>query len=286
MRKARMQAETRHRVPVRRRLTLRVQRAELGQQVARLRQGAGRWRIEEGEIAPVAGAPDRQLEGERRQVGGQDLRHRMGRARALIRFGPQADADPRTEPAGAAAPLVGGRLAGAHGFEARHAGARIVARHAREAGIDDDADVLDGQAGLRDGGGQHHLASTRRRRGHGRILLARREVAVERRHDDGRAEIGIGQMRGHAPDLAGARQECEDAAVLLREGASDRLRHAGFDVAGQGSREVACLDRMGAALARDDGRVAQQCRDGRGVERGRHHDEAQRRAERGARTPA
>src|SRR6185312_9162679 len=76
--------------------------------------------------------------------------------------------------------------------------------------------------------------------------------------------------------------EGEDAAVLLREGVADRLRYAGFDVAGQGPREVASLDRMGAAFAGDDGGVAEQRRDGRGVERCRHHDEAQCRIESGA----
>ena len=47
-----------------------------------------------------------------------------GAARALVLLGPQAVADARPEPAGAAAPLVGGRLADAHGLEPRHAGAR------------------------------------------------------------------------------------------------------------------------------------------------------------------
>src|SRR5262249_35215774 len=115
MREAWMQAETRHRAPMRRRPALRIERAKLRQQVAGLRQVATRRWTEEGEAVPRAGAPDRQLESERRQVGGQDLRYRMRCAGPLIRFGPQADADAGTEPARPPAPLVGGRLAGPHG---------------------------------------------------------------------------------------------------------------------------------------------------------------------------
>ena len=104
------------------------------------------------------------------QQGRQDRRRGSsgcgegGQARAVSGFVPQPVADAGLGAPGAAAALVGGGARDADGLEARHADAGLEARHAREAAVDDDAHALDGERGLGDGGGQHHLARGRRRR--------------------------------------------------------------------------------------------------------------------------
>ena len=178
--------------------------------------------VSQGRVASLA-PHKRQLERERREVGVQDLGRREGQQAALLLLGPQAIADAGLEAAGAAAALVGGGLADAHGLEPRHARARREARHAHQAGVDHDAHAFDGEAGFGDRGRQHDLAPAGGRGGNGAILVGGREVAVERRHVDVAAEV---QAFLDAADLADAGQEHQGAAALFGEarGAPSRRR--------------------------------------------------------------
>ena len=72
------------------------------------------------------------------------------------------DTKDMAEAAGASPPLVGRRPGNAHRGQASHPGADRVTGHPREAGIDHHPDSFDRQAGLGDGGREHHLPATRR----------------------------------------------------------------------------------------------------------------------------
>ena len=161
-----------------------------------------RRRIEERQLAGIAGAPLRQIEHEGRQIGRENFRPRIGLERAGLRLVPQPVADARLGAAGAAAALVGGGARDAHGFQPRQADIRLVARHARQAAVDDDAHAFDGERGFRNRGRQHHLAAARRRRRNGAILLARIERAVKRDDVDGFVGDALLEQRLGAADFA------------------------------------------------------------------------------------
>ena len=147
----------------------------------RLGKRRARRRIEEGELLRVA-APGREVERERRQIGGEDFRPGKGLERRGLRLVPQPVADAGLGAAGTAAALIGRGARHPHGLKPRHADVGLVARHPRQAAIDHDAHALDGDRGLGDRGRQHDLAAAGRRRGDGAVLLVAGERAVERDH--------------------------------------------------------------------------------------------------------
>ena len=136
----------------------------------------------------------------------------------------------------------------AHGLQPRDAGCRLVFRQPRQAAIDDDAHAVDGDRGLGDRGGQHHLAPPCRRRPDRGVLRLAVEIAVER-HDVDVGADAARQPLGGALDLALAGQEGKHAAALARQRLADRLGHRVLD--GDRARPllVAQLDRKAAALA-------------------------------------
>ena len=143
----------------------------------------------------------------------EDFGRVEGLERAGLAFVPEPIGDAGRGAAGAAAALVGGGARDAAGFERGEAGAGIVGRHAAEAGIDDDADALDGERGFGDRGREHDLAAAGGRRGDGAILLVGGELAVER----GDIDVGwnaVLQALGGAGDLGLAGEEDEDRAVV------------------------------------------------------------------------
>jgi len=94
-----------------------------------------------------------------------------------------------------------------------------------------------------------------------------------------------GQPFGGALDLGDAGQEGEQAAFTFGQSAADRRRHLILDPA-RAAADMAKLDRMGAARALDHrgaplGFFGQQRRKAHTVERRRHRDDPQIRAERG-----
>ncbi len=217
-----MQAEARHLLAVRRDRPAASSAPSSVSSVARLAIGGIGRRIEPGELRRI-GVPQQassSASGARSaaRISGVVKRGK----RALLGLGPQPVADARLQPSGAAAALIGRGLRDPHGLEPRHAAARLEARHPHEAAIDDDADALDGEAGLGDRGRQHDLALARRRRQQRRVLRLLREVAVERRDADIGIEPALAEQPLDAADLAGAGQEDEEAALSSRERAADR----------------------------------------------------------------
>ena len=223
--------------------------AEVRQKRLRLGEGGRVGRGEEGEIGGC-GAPLGQGEGEGGEVGARDLGRGEGGHRALGAARPGAKAHPGLGAPGAAAALVGLGAARRLGDEARHAGARVVARAPGAAAVHDDAHALNRQRGLGDGGGEDELAA--RGGGDGGALRGGRHGA-EQRHHLGAAAF---EPRGDAADLPLAGQEGEGAAPFLGQRAADEVGHAGLELA-QGGGEPARLDGMGAPLGRDHGRADQ-----------------------------
>ena len=89
--------------------------------------------------------------------------------------------------------------------------------------IDHSADALDCQGSLRDGGRKHHLTSSLRARQNRPALLGGREQSIER------ADLRIRQESlerlSATQHLRLSRQECEDIALRLTVGHTDRMRH-------------------------------------------------------------
>ncbi|MHC2191482.1 hypothetical protein ACVJF1_004115 [Bradyrhizobium diazoefficiens] len=233
--------------------------------------------------AGFSDAPLRQIEHERGQIGAEDFRLGVGRERRRLRLVPEPVADARLGAAGAAAALIHRRARGAHGLEPGQADIRLVARHAGKTGIDDNAHAFDGERGLRDRGRQHHLARALRRGRNGAILHGGIERA-EQRHDldtgvlDALAEEILG-----AADFSGAGQERQHRTAIGAQRRGDRIRHLPLDRRVRLAAEIARLDRKGAALAFDDGRLTEQLCDAGAVERCRHHENAQILAQAGLR---
>jgi hypothetical protein len=103
--------------------------AELGKQGFRLDERRPRRRVEEGEVFRAA-APGREVERQRRQIGGQNFRPGKRFERRGLRLVPQPVADAGLGAAGTAAALVGGGARHPHGLEPRHSDIGLVARHA------------------------------------------------------------------------------------------------------------------------------------------------------------
>ena len=140
-----------------------------------------RW-VQKGEACGVGNAEGGAVEHQRGEVGLHDLGRGIGLQRAGLLGPPQPDRDAWLGAPRAPRPLVGRSARDAHRFEPRQAGGGFVARHARQARIDDDAHAVDGDRGFRDRACQHHLAASGRRGPDRSVLRAGIQHAVER-HD-------------------------------------------------------------------------------------------------------
>ncbi|MNE52007.1 hypothetical protein D3C80_1466630 [compost metagenome] len=148
----------------------------------------------------------------------------MGGQLVMLGLGPQAVAHPRFQAPGTAGALGGTGAGDALGIEPRHAAAGVEARHSRQACVHHHAHAVDGQAGFRDVGGQHHLAHTAGRGVDGRALRVQVEFAMQRAQQDTRAVSQCFlKVLMHPANLRLARQKHQYAAWLLRQGLQDTL---------------------------------------------------------------
>ena len=183
---------------------------------------------------------------------------------------------PGLEPPGAAAALLGRGLRHPHRLEPRHAARRVETRHAHQAAIDDDADAFDGQAGLGDRGRQHHLAPARRRRPERRVLRRLRQIAIERRDDDLRAEPGMRRSRRATRRISappGRKTSTLPPPHRARAGSPPRHRPRTARAAGR-SRWRISTGKLRPALA-TTGASPRSRATWLAVERRRHHQQAQ-----------
>ena len=203
---------------------LRVERVEFAQQRPRLLERRPGRRVEEGERRRIGHAPGGAIEKERAQVGGQDLGPRKGFERPGRGLLPEAIAHARLRAARAPAALVGGGARDAHCFEPREPEIGLVDRHAGEAGIDDDPHAFDGERGLGDRGGEHHLAAAwpcgARRPGPAPPGRARRRAARCRRQGRPPARAAGSRRGGSRPVRAGRRGREPGSARRARVTAS------------------------------------------------------------------
>ncbi len=238
------------------------------EQGARFLEGGGGGRVQQGESGRVPGAPAGEVEGESGEVGFQNLRAGEWDKGAGLSLVPQAVAYPWLRPSRSPAPLIGGGPADPHGLQPRQAARGIEARDPGEATVDHHPHALDGQAGLGDGGGQHHLSPAWRRWRDGAVLLGKVESPIEWRDDHVRPGRPFGEQAFNTPDLGLAGQEHQDGSGLLGQGLAHgpgRLILSGYlKIASQ----IAGFNRILAALAFDDRRLAQQPRHPGPVQRG------------------
>ncbi len=158
VREPRMRAHSRKRAAVSRDAIVGVDRLQAPQQIARLREMRGRRRVEPAQGARIGGAPDAELERERREVRVQDLGFGPRVQRELRALRPEAVANARRQAAGAAAALIRRGLRYFRGDEPAHPGCRIEFSIAAQARVDDDPHALDREAGLGDRGREHDFA--------------------------------------------------------------------------------------------------------------------------------
>ena len=138
-----------------------VERAEVVEQAPGNVERPARRRIQERQVVGRC-APHRQLERETREVDGDDLRIRVRPPSGLFHLGPEAVGHPRLGAPGAPGALVGRGPRVGPGAQSGEAAARVVARTADLAAVDDHPDALDREAGLGDVGGEDHPAATGR----------------------------------------------------------------------------------------------------------------------------
>ena len=197
----------------------------------------------------------------------------MRRQRGGSGFLPQADRHPRTLPRGAARPLGRGGAAGAGRHQPGQPGATIIARPAGETAVDDDADVVERQAGLGNCAGQHQLARAGRWRGERGALDGGVDLAVEAVEDH---VVGQRVKRGRgAFDLGDSGEKGEQRSAMIGQCAADRGGHLRFDPRGRVAPGVGGGQREALALADDHRRVAQQLAEPFAIERRRHRDQPQ-----------
>ena len=224
-------------------------------------------------------APRGELEREPGQVDLGDLGRPVGRPGAVLHPAPQPVGHAGLGAPGPPGPLVGRVAADRHRRQPGHPGARIEARRAGQAAVDDDAHAVHRQRRLGDVGGQHDAPPTRRRRGQRPVLLLERQRAGQR---GGRRRRGRGavELLGEPGDLADAGQEHEDVAVLVAQRPTDARRPtAASRRSSRRPRQPADVDRVRPPALSTTGRgppaVGQQAGEQRGVGRRRHRQDAQ-----------
>ena len=258
---------------------LAVDRAQLGQLLPAIGDGALVGRLQERKVLDPAQAQLQHAQDHPGQAGAADLRIGELRARLEIGFAVQAVADAFGHAPAAALALVGAGLRDGLDMQAVELVARAVALDAGEARIDHVADARHGQRGLGHVGGQHD-APVRPRVEHAVLVLVG-QARVQRQHL-GIAVLAALQRLVRVADLALAGQEDQHVAACVQpgdlvDGADDGLVDGAFAClfALAFQRAVAHLDRIGAAFHADHRRVVEMLREAFGIDGGRGDDDLQ-----------
>src|SRR5690625_1744361 len=161
-----------------------VYRLERSQELVRLSESRRGWRVEPAELIPVGDPPIREFEGERCEIGLEDLRCVVWGQAPVLRLGPESVAGPRPLPTRPSPPLVRGRTGDHDRLEAVHPRSGREARDPHHPTIDYSPDPIDREARLCDRGRQNHLPHPWRRRLECPVLLRTREAAMEGEDED------------------------------------------------------------------------------------------------------
>lgn len=247
-------------------------------------QSGGRRRIQPVEFFGRR-APARRLQNQRRKIAFQYFRADGGTEPGGFLPGPEAQAQARLRASRASGPLIGGRQRDPFRDETGHIRGRIPAWTAAETRIHHNAYAFDGQGRFGNGGGQHNLAPTLRRRGNGRVLLGGFQIPVERM-DIGIRRKAVLQFLGDAGYLRHAGQKYQNIALFRPQGATDdggRVTPQGRRADGVRRRgKVAHVHGTGAPLAAQNRTVAEQGGRAFRVKRGGHDHKTQIRPQQGA----
>ncbi len=176
----RVQGQPGHEPAVRGEMTLPIQGAKLGEQGITVLDGPARRRVEKGELGRIdqleTGHPQDNLG----QVGSQYLGRRIFGPVGVILLTIEADADPWPHPAAAALALVAARPRNRDNGQLAGPGPDVVARQARQAGINHIADAGHGDGGFSHIGGDDDLPALYRLKD--LFLVAGRQPAVQGQH--------------------------------------------------------------------------------------------------------
>ena len=208
----RVERQTRQLAADRREFVEIVDRAEFGEQLVTVGDGAFRWWFQERKVldrAEVQRLHPQDHAGQRRT---HDFRVAELRALAEILLVVQADADAVADTPAAPGTLVRRGLADRLDQQLLDLVAVAVALDARGAGVDDELDARHGQRGLGHVGGQHDAARGVRLEHTVLFLLAQ---AGEQRHHFDPRRVVLAQVVGGFADLALAGQEHEHVAAAF-----------------------------------------------------------------------
>ena len=208
------------------------------------------------------------------EVAALDLRRIAFLAALVADGGPQAMTSARRGASCTAFALI--RTGPADRLQQQRADAalRIVTGHPGDAAVNDMADAVDGDAGLRDVGGDDHFAQ--RVRSKRAVLFLRFQFAMQRDagHALPRSQPAQGIQR--AIDLAAPRHEDEDVAGrLVMEDALDGLRRLHRDRSLVGELQIAHFHGITLPLGNEDRTLIQIRRHRLRIQRGRHHHHRQ-----------
>ena len=160
-----------------------------------------------------------QLQHQRGQVGLENFRTVKGDKALVDMFGPEAEADTWTGPAGTAPALVCRGFGYGQGFQAVHAGSNREFGHPGQAGIHHHFYPFDGQGGFGNGGGQDDFPVSGPGRGYGRGLGFGSQIAEQRENGKCRVPGCYGfKILCQGTDLGGPRQKDQDIAVMVCQG--------------------------------------------------------------------
>ena len=275
VRQSRRQGDAGQPPPVRRQVAPLIQRTQPCQHLPGLGQGACGRRVQQGQTLDRLRPPTRQIQRKGGQVGFLNFRPLMRDQTPRLFLVPQAVADARLDTTRPAPPLFGRRPADLDRRQPRQAAGRLEPGHARQAAVDDHPHALDGQAGFRHRGRQHHLATAGRRRCNGPILLALIQRAVQGDDIDSRIAQPLVQPLDRAVDLALPRQEDQHRTALFAQGLHHRPRHGILESLGGVAAQIEGLDGEHPLLDLDHRRAIQQLGHPRDIQRRRHDQQPQ-----------
>ena len=169
---------------MRRNMPRRVERVDRQQKLARLLK-RGRWRaIKPAQVGRVILSPPCAVEQQRREVAFQYFGRVKWRKPAIACFLPQPIGNARLLPRGTPCPLGDRRQARALGHQPGNASGLVEPRAPRQAAVDDDANAINGQAGLGNVGRKNDFPALLRVTANREPLRCRVNLAMQFMHDD------------------------------------------------------------------------------------------------------
>ena len=253
---------------MRRNMPRRVERVDGQQKLARLLK-RGCWRaIKPAQLGGIILAPTRAVEQQRRKVAFQYFgRVKWGKP-AIACFLPQPIGNARLLPRGAPCPLGYRRQARALGHQPRNASRLVEPRAPRQAAVDDDANAINGQAGLGDVGRKNDFPALLRVTTNRQPLRRRVDLAMQFMHDYVFANCT--QTVHGAVNFAHAGQENQNVAIFLGQCLPDRAHDIGFDCLFGATADISEIQRPSFAVALDHWRIAHQLRKSGTIQGCRH----------------